>query len=130
MGAAAPESMTTDSGTLQSLLQRSLGVISRRAFDSIRDQFKSNRDSWLRKIMVILGRIIKKCYYKKVFVPDFAARSNEYQMAWVRGYTGGGFNLNIDYKETNNNNTVVCSMRDCLRSEYSAISSVQIPGGF
>jgi hypothetical protein len=142
LGVATPEAMsrTAEGGTLKSVLQRSQGVITRRAFGSVSQEFKSNRDSWLRRMMVILNRIVKKCFSKKVFVPDFSARSSDYQMARLQMYVGGGFDLEIDYKDSNNR--TVCSSKQqqqqqgvevvegCLRSEFPIVPVAATAYGF
>ena len=129
LGAATPEDMSkTAEGTLKSVLQRSQGVITRRAFGRAAQEFKANRDSWLGKMMVILSKIVKKCFSKKVFVPEFSARSSDYQMARLQMYLGGGFDVNTDYKDSNNK--TVCSNQDCLRSEFPIVPVVAAAYGF
>jgi len=129
LGVAEPLYMATSEGTLRSILQRLHGVVTRRAYNSAVQEFKSNRDSWLGKMLVILDRIRKKCFGKKVFVPEYSDRSTEYQLARVRGYIGGGFNLDTEYRDSSTNRTV-CSGQNCLRSEYPATPLLQLASGF
>jgi hypothetical protein len=124
-----PASMSTKSMKIVDVLKQLPGVISKRIFNKIATEFKNNRDSWLGKIELILDNIIKKCYSKKIYIPEFSAQSQEYQLDQINQYIfGRGFDLIKEYKGTLDQ--TVCVNEGCVQSVEPVISSLSTPGQF
>lgn len=114
-----------NNGTLLSILKQLPGVISRSTLNKVSQQYKEMRSYWLEKIKQTLGKIIKKCYGKKMYVNEYSAKSEEYQLQWMDSYQiGPPYDFDITKTYVDINNQTVCSGKDCLRSEFPGIATL------
>jgi hypothetical protein len=121
--------MPTKPVKLVDALKQLPGVISKRVFGKVAAEFKTNRDSWLKKLDPMVANTIKKCYSKKVYLREFSSQSQEYQLDQINQYmTGRGFDLIKSYVGTQNQ--TVCENEGCVKSADPVISSLSTPGQF
>jgi hypothetical protein len=118
-----------NNGTLLNILKRLPGVIPRAIFNKVSDQFKERRNLWLDKLRQILENTVKKCFEKRVFIDEYASRSEEYQLKWMDSYQQGWpFDTTGTYKDAYN--LTVCSGMGCLRSEFPGMATLSKATGF
>jgi hypothetical protein len=128
---ANPESIMATNASLSSILQRLPGVLSRSAYNSIAAEYTTKRNYWLEKINSLLQNIVKKCYYRKEYVSEYAALSEEYQLAWIQNYlSGSGFYQTDETVYRDANNQTVCTGRQCTVSVGLGLSTFSSATGF
>ena len=131
LNVASPDSIMMSTATLSSILQRLPGVLSRDTFNSIANEYTAKRTYWLEKIRSILQNIIKQCYSRKEYVSEYAALSEEYQLAWIQNYLlGRGFSQTDDKMYKDANNQTVCTGKQCTVSVDKVMSSFSSTSGF